>query len=199
MVECLEIKKKIVVLDLETTGFSPFSEEITEVGFVTLDGGTLEVMGMFDSLIDIKGKIPQKVASITNINNEMTKKFGLPKEVVGTYLREALKDAIVVAHNASFDFSFLAHHFDVEPDYFYDTLSLSRIAFPDEKKHDLKTVCQRFSVPLDGHHRALNDAMATAVILKVLLKDYNTWKNINTLHGGGRGIKYKPTHTKVVM
>ena len=195
----MEIKKKLIVIDLETTGFSPFANEITEVGFVILDGKTFEVMGSFDSLVNIEGKIPQKVVQLTGITNAATEKYGLPKEVVGEYLKHAIKDSILVAHNASFDFSFLSAQFGIDPEYFYDTLSLSRIAFPQEKKHNLETVCGRLNVSLEGHHRALNDAMATAEVLKRLLTDHDMWRNINTLHTGGRGLNFKPTHTKNII
>ena len=192
----MEIKKKIIVIDLETTGFSPVKNEITEIGFVVLDGRTLENMGGFNTLVKIEGRVPGKITELTGISNDMTEKFGLPKDMVGEYLRGALEDSVLVAHNASFDFSFLAEHFDIDPKFYYDTLSLSRIVYPDEKKHNLKDVCARLGISLEGHHRALNDAMATADVLKHMLLERNAWKSMNVLHGGGRGIRYKPTYTR---
>lgn len=195
----VEIKKKIVIIDIETTGFSPFADEITEVGLIALDGATLDVVGMFDALIKIEGKIPKKVVELTGITNELTDKYGHSKEYVGDIVREMTEGAILVAHNAPFDFSFLAQHFDIDPKFFYDTLSLSRFAYPEEKKHNLKDVCIRLGVNLVGHHRAINDCMATLDVMKHFFREHEGWRHINRLHKGGRGLQYKPTHTKEVV
>lgn len=195
----MNIKKKIIVFDIETTGFSPFSEEITEVGFIVLDGQTLDVVKLFDSLVKVDKKIPPKVVELTGITNELTDKYGISKQEMKDILTKEFDDAILVAHNAPFDLSFMSAHFDIDPKFFYDTLSLSRIAYPEEKKHNLKAVCDRIGVNLEGHHRAINDCMATVGILTHMFKEYDGWKHINKLHTGGRGLKYQPTHTKEVI
>lgn len=191
--------KPIVVLDFETTGFSPFNDEVTEVGAIVIDGKTGEVCNVFDSLIKVTKTIPYKVAELTGITNQLTDKHGLPFEVVKSYLQVLCKDAIVVAHNVQFDFQFLKHQFDIEPQFYYDTLTISRALYPEEKTHKLGDICARAGILLNGAHRALNDVEATVQLLN---KQLNTsevaMKYINTI-SSYRGLKFKPANTREVI
>lgn len=191
--------KTIAVLDVETTGFSPISEEVTEIAVVLLDGLTGEEMGSFDTLIDIEGKIPNKIVELTGITNEMTSKYGMPKDMVTTYLQEMLKDTIVVAHNVQFDFQFIKEHFGIVPKYYYDTLAISRSLYPSEKTHKLGVICERAGISLEGAHRAVNDTRATAELLNLQLdKEGVAMKYMNVIDSY-RGVKYKPDNTREVL
>lgn len=191
--------KTIAVLDVETTGFSPISEEVTEIAVVLLDGLTGEEMGSFDTLIDIEGKIPNKIVELTGITNEMTSKYGMPKDMVATYLQEMLKDTIVVAHNVQFDFQFIKEHFGIVPKYYYDTLAISRSLYPSEKTHKLGVICERAGISLEGAHRAVNDTRATAQLLNLQLdKEGVAMKYMNVIDSY-RGVKYKPDNTRDVL
>lgn len=191
--------KTIAVLDVETTGFSPISEEVTEIAVVLLDGLTGEEMGSFDTLIDIEGKIPNKIVELTGITNEMTSKYGMPKDMVATYLQEMLKDTIVVAHNVQFDFQFIKEHFGIVPKYYYDTLAISRSLYPSEKTHKLGVICERAGISLEGAHRAVNDTRATAELLNLQLnKEGVAMKYMNVIDSY-RGVKYKPDNTREVL
>ena len=190
--------KTIAVLDVETTSLSPYGE-VTEVGVILLNGETGEEVGSFNSLIKVEGEIPKKITELTGIDNSLTDSFGQDKEVVKNYLKNILDDSIVVAHNAQFDFSFLKHYFDITPKFYYDTLTISRSLYPEEKKHNLGVICERAGISLVGAHRAIVDARATAELLNLQLnKDGVAMKYMNVIDSV-YGVKFKPDNTRKVL
>lgn len=196
------INKKIAVLDLETTGFNAYDNEITEIGVILLDGKTGEEVGSFGTLLKIKAdSIPDKVIQLTGITKELTEQYGMELEVAGAYLKELLKDAVVVAHNVVFDFEFLKVHFDIDPKYFWDTLSISRGINQELRVHKLEVLCEEYGISLDNAHRASDDARATSKLLVEMFKERPdaTKGYINKISLGKYGIKYKPTHTQEVL
>ncbi len=159
-----------VVFDIETTGLSPEKEEITEIGAVKIVEGV--VTDTFSQLINPGKTIPPKITELTGITDDMVK----DKPTIDMVLPEFLTfcgDATIVAHNAGFDTGFirqkatrlgLSFHNKIN-----DTLRLSRELFPEAGKHSLDAVCNRLGVSLENHHRAVDDATATAeVFLKLL-------------------------------
>lgn len=190
--------KTIAVLDVETTSLSPYGE-VTEVGVILLNGETGEEVGSFNSLIKVEGEIPKKITELTGIDNSLTDSFGQDKEVVKNYLKNILDDSIVVAHNAQFDLSFLKHYFDITPKFYYDTLTISRSLYPEEKKHNLGVICERAGISLVGAHRAIVDARATAELLNLQLdKDGVAMKYMNVIDSV-YGVKFKPDNTREVL
>lgn len=157
--------KNIVVIDFETTGFDPIKNEATEVGAVQIDGKTGEITNQLNVLVKVVGKIPPKIVELTGITNELLDKHGLPKSVVGEYLKQMCDGAIVVAHNAKFDLGFLKHQFGITPQYWYDTLEISKSLYPDVKGHKLGNICERAGIELNNAHRAIADVMATVELL----------------------------------
>ncbi len=159
-----------VVFDIETTGLSPALEEITEIGAIRIEKGVQT--GSFSQLINPKKPIPPNITDLTGITDEMVKDMPSIDEVLPRFL-EFCKDAVIVAHNAAFDTGFLREkanrlglpfHYKIA-----DTLRLSRELFPHEKKHSLNVVAERLGVSLENHHRAVDDATATAeIFLKFL-------------------------------
>ena len=155
-------KAKYVVLDLETTGLSSLYNRMIEFGAVKIDHG-IEV-GRLDILVNPGCPIPKKISEITNITDEMlankpTAKEALPKIV------EFIGDAILVTHNADFDFNFLQEELKrnnmpelTNP--VIDTLSLSRYLFPDSRNHRLGSLCRNMDIYYDEEsaHRADYDA-----------------------------------------
>lgn len=159
-----------VVFDIETTGLSPEKEEITEIGAVKIVDGV--ITDTFSQLINPEKPIPPKITELTGITDAMVQ----DKPGIAVVLPEFLAfcgDATVVAHNAGFDTGFirqkatrlgLSFHNKIN-----DTLRLSRELFPEAGKHSLDAVCNRLGVSLENHHRAVDDATATAeVFLKLL-------------------------------
>ena len=169
-----------VVFDIETTGLDPQSETITEIGAVKLMNG--EVVDTFAQLINPERHIPEKITELTGISDDMVKDKPLLSEVLPGFL-DFCKGCIVVAHNAKFDTGFIRVHAarlkaefeknasegDERPNFEFkneveDTLELSRELFPSERSHKLDKVAERLEVSLENHHRAVDDATATAEI-----------------------------------
>lgn len=161
-----------VIFDIETTGLSPESEMITEIGAVKMVGG--RVVDRFSQLIDPKRPIPQNIVELTGITDEMVEGKPEISQVLPEFLSFCGKDAVIVAHNAKFDMGFVrfwARKLGYEiNNRVEDTLELSRELFPDEKSHKLNTVAARLGVSLENHHRAVDDAEAAAGIFAKLME-----------------------------
>ena len=151
-----------VVLDLETTGLSSRYDRIMEFGAVKVEKGL--VTSSLDLLINPECKIPEKIIRITSITDDMVKDKPTIKEVMPRIL-EYLKDAIIVTHNASFDYNFLREA-SLELGYgdltnpVIDTLALSHFLFPSAARHSLGSLCKNMDILYDEDkaHRADYDA-----------------------------------------
>ncbi|UDY35934.1 DEDD exonuclease domain-containing protein [Dermatobacter hominis] len=162
-----------VVVDLETTGGSPTTDTITEVGAVKLRGG--EVLGTFQTLVDPGRAIPPTITVLTGITQAMVAKAPRIETVLPSLL-EFMGDAVVVGHNVRFDVGFLqaALERDGRPPLTgptVDTVALARRLVRDEVPDcRLGTLADRLRLSHKPSHRALDDALATADLLHVLLE-----------------------------
>ena len=163
-----------VVFDLETTGAAVPPCRITEIGAYRVKNGV--VAEEFHSLVNPETRIPPFITSLTGISNEMVKDAPRFNEVVGNFL-DFIGDAVLVAHNAPFDMRFLNHEIGkIYENYRVAnpclcTVQLSRKLLPDIMNHKLKTLAEYYSVSLVNHHRASDDARATAHIFINLLAE----------------------------
>lgn len=160
-----------VVLDFETTGFSPQTDEIIEIGAVKFING-MEVE-RFGTLVKPDKEIPFEVSKLTGITLDMVKDAPDARQALAA-LREFIGDAVLVAHNAAFDLSFLKVGFrkylQVEvTNQVVDTLGTARVLLPHLKNHKLDTLVKEFKIELANHHRAVDDAAATGKLWQVLL------------------------------
>ena len=154
-----------VVFDIETTGFSPEKNRIIEIGAVKVVNG--EITDKFSSFVNPEVPIPFEIEQLTGINDNMV----LPAERIDSVLPKFLEfsqDCVLVAHNASFDVSFIAHNallqgLDFEPTVL-DTVALARHLMPNLNRFKLDTVAKALGISLENHHRAVDDAGATAEI-----------------------------------
>ncbi len=158
-------KGTYVVFDIETTGLSPVNDEITEIGAVKIIDG--QITETYSQLINPGRPIPQKIVQLTGITDEMV----ADKPSIDAVMPEFLafcENSVVVAHNASFDTGFIRQKSGMLNLSFQnkvmDTLRLSRELFPGQAKHSLGVVAERLGVSLENHHRAVDDATATAEI-----------------------------------
>ena len=158
------LDSEFVIFDVETTGLSPSSERLTEIGAVLVKKG--QVLDRFQTFVNPQKPIPAEITKLTGITDEMVK--DAPKE--GEALRALLSfagDRTLVAHNASFDMSFLraaaARTGQVVQNPFADTLAIARCALPQLKNHKLDTLAAHFQVSF-RHHRADDDSKALAQI-----------------------------------
>ncbi|NLB49585.1 MAG: PHP domain-containing protein, partial [Erysipelotrichia bacterium] len=199
-------KAKYVVLDLETTGLNCFYDRIIEFGAVRVENGI--VVESLDILINPERKLPKKIIEITNITDEMLVDKPIIEEVWPKILA-FIDDAIIVTHNADFDFSFIQHSLTRygrpklnNP--VIDTLALSRYLFPQSRNHRLGSLCRNMEVTYneDSAHRADYDARILNEVwqpmLVMLTKDdhHLTHADLGKLETPNTLRKYlRPTHT----
>lgn len=151
-----------VVLDLETTGLSPESNEIIEIGAILYKNGVKS--SEFTTLIRPKSRISGFITNLTGISNEMVSTAPSIEEALPE-LMTFLGDKPVLAHNASFDLGFLnaAYHrcFGIPfPNDYLDTMRISRKLYPNER-HRLQDLTARFGIRRDGAHRSMADCIMT--------------------------------------
>ncbi|SEF45583.1 DNA polymerase-3 subunit alpha [Caloramator fervidus] len=177
-----------VVFDIETTGFNANKDEIIEIGAVKIKD--FKIVDKFSALINPEREISKEIIELTGITNEMISDKPRLGEVLPLFL-EFIGDAPVVAHNAKFDTSFIREKSKKLNLKFentvIDTLTLSRWLLPELKKHKLNIIAEYLGVKLENHHRAVDDAEATANIFIKFLnmlkeKGANTIEDINKLY-----------------
>ena len=176
-----DLSAPFVVFDLETTGIGAKNNEIIEIGAVKVVDQT--IVDRYSVFVDPQRPIPYKIEQLTGINDSMVHGAKLITEILPEFL-EFCKGCVMVAHNASFDMGFihqkskdqgLTSDFTV-----VDTVSMSRALLPHLGKHTLDHVAKELGVSLENHHRAVEDAEATAEIFLRLCKRLEE-KGITTL------------------
>ncbi|CCH80118.1 conserved hypothetical protein [Nostocoides japonicum T1-X7] len=162
-----------VVVDLETTGGSPQDCGITEIGAVKVRGG--EVLGEFQTLVDPGEPIPAFISVLTGITDAMVREAPRVEAALGAFLDFA-GDAVLVAHNAGFDISFLraaaAQAGRPWPgNQVLDTVHLARqlLGRDEVPNHKLSSLAAHFGATTTPDHRALHDAQATVDVLHGLI------------------------------
>lgn len=168
-----------VTVDLETTGGSPRSSAITEIGAVKTRGG--EVIGEFQTLVDPGMPIPPMIVALTGITDVMVQAAPRIEAVLPPFI-EFLGDAVLVAHNAPFDVGFLKaafhdHGYAWPGNEILDTVTLARRATTNEEAPNkkLSTLARAFGTTVTPNHRALDDARATSEIMHAMFERLAAW------------------------
>ncbi|QXM06109.1 PolC-type DNA polymerase III [Crassaminicella indica] len=160
-----EINQSYVVFDIETTGLSSKNDKITEIGAVKIRDN--KIVDKFNILVNPGIPIPLKIVELTGITDDMVKDQPTIEEVLPKFL-EFIEDAPAVAHNANFDTSFIKQSCSQMGLEFnnpiIDTLPLAKILLPHLKRYKLNVIAKELNVKLENHHRAVDDAKATANI-----------------------------------
>ncbi|MCR5602637.1 MAG: PHP domain-containing protein, partial [Lachnospiraceae bacterium] len=160
-----------VVFDIETTGFNPVRNNIIEIGAVKVVNG--EIKDRFSTFVNPKEPIPYRITQLTTITDSMVEDAPFIAEVLPEFL-EFCEGCSLVAHNARFDVSFIkqkALDLGIEIDFTYiDTVAMARAMLPELGKFQLQHVAKALKVPLETHHRAVDDAGCTAEIFVRLVK-----------------------------
>ena len=185
-----------IVFDLETTGLSSLNDKIIEIGAVKVKNG--KIVDKFSTFVNPKRPIPFKITKLTSISDDMVVNAPSIEEILPEFL-EFCGDGILVAHNAGFDVGFIEENcsvLNIQKKFVYvDTVAIGRILLPTLTNYKLNTVSKALNISLENHHRAVDDAGATAEIFVKfidMLKDIN----INTL---GELNKYGETNTNAIM
>jgi DNA polymerase-3 subunit epsilon len=152
-------ERNYTIVDIETTGGNPKFHRIIEIGILRIEKG--ELVEKYKSFVNPGAEIPEFISSFTGISQKQVDKapdFGdIAEEIFPLF-----EDAVFVAHNSSFDYSFLKQSFKTAGFAFHlDTLCtvrLSRALFPEFKKHNLSALVERYNFICKNRHRAFDDA-----------------------------------------
>ena len=196
-----------VVFDIETTGFSPVKNKIIEIGAVRVENGV--ITDRMDEFVDPEVPIPFEIERLTGINDAMVMGAETIGPVLGRFL-EFCRGAVLVAHNASFDVGFISHNASVLGYEFHptvmDTVALARVLLPNLNRYKLDTVAKALNVSLENHHRAVDDAEATAgIFLKFveMLKKQHGMETLDDLNAFNQAedsaIMKMPTYHVIIL
>ena len=195
-----------VVFDIETTGFSAENDHIIEIGAVRVENG--EITDKFSAFVNPRTPIPFEIEKLTGISDEMV--MGEPgiEEILPRFLKFC-EGAVMVAHNAGFDMSFIRKNSGRQglPCAFtvVDTVALARVLLPKLPRYKLDTVAKALNVSLENHHRAVDDAGCTAEIFVKFVKmlkerdifDLDGVNQMSTLDQ--EAIKKLPSHHVIIL
>lgn len=160
-----DLNADFVVFDIETTGFSPVNNKIIEIGAVKIQQG--EITDRFSVFVNPGVPIPFEIEKLTSINDSMVMDAP-PIEVILPQFLDFCQNAVLVAHNANFDMSFIMENAKrqglLRKFTFVDTLGIARVLLTHQAKHTLDAVAKTLSISLENHHRAVDDAECTAHI-----------------------------------
>ena len=195
-----------IVFDIETTGFSAIRDKIIEIGAVKVVNG--EIVDRFSTFVNPQRPIPFEITNLTSITDEMVLEADPIENVLPQFL-EFVGDGVLVAHNASFDVGFIeqnCRYQEIEYRFTYvDTVAMARVLLPTLSKYKLNLVAKTLGISLENHHRAVDDAGATAEIfvkfVEMLKKDHITdLKGINRFgERNVNAIRKMATHHIIIL
>ncbi len=166
------IEGPFVCIDTETTGLKPDRDRLIEVGLVRIQDG-VEV-DRFQTLLQPGISLPSIITDITGITDDDL--IGAPSfEDVAEEIASFLDGALFVAHNAEFDYGFLKYEFaragiDLSLSRLC-TVRLSRMLYPEHRRHDLSSIIERYDFPIENRHRAFDDALIVWKLLQQMKSD----------------------------
>ena len=202
----IPVEGSVVCFDLETTGLDSENDRIIEIGACLYEDG--QITNVFNTFVDPGMDIPSRITEITGITNDMV--LGAPKEEEAvTKFVDFCKGLPLVAHNASFDMSFVKaacsriESLKEQSFTYIDTLALSQSLLSDLPKHRLDSLTKHFKLPTFNHHRASDDAIALARIydklIEILEKEgFKTYLNLNE-QLGGKNIKHSKLYHMILL
>lgn len=171
----LNVEKKLVddyvVFDLETTGLEPTTCEIIEIGALKYKNN--ELVEEFSVLIKPKSNISETIVGITGITDEMVKDALGIEEILPKFL-EFIGDLTLVAHNSSFDLSFIEENIkrlglNMINNKNIDTVALAREYIPKVYNYKLTTLKNYFKLDF-GSHRSIDDCKTTNYVYQYCKK-----------------------------
>ena len=159
----------VVVFDFETTGLEYSKNEIIEIGAVKLKNG--EIVETFSCFIKPKEEIPEEITRLTGITNDMVKDAYTIDKVIPDFYKFCY-GCVIIAYNIDFDYKFLNFQ-ATKLGYKFtnrqiDAMYLARLNVVGAKNFKLSSICAKLGVSLEGAHRAINDTIATAEVVKLI-------------------------------
>lgn len=160
----LDFLDSYVVVDIETTGFSPKANEIIEIGAIKVINN--KVVDEFNVLINIHSQVPDNIVRLTGITDELLIDSGIEAKEAILLFDNFICDMVLVGHNVNFDINFLYDYFEYYmgkhlSNDFVDTQRIAKGLIKDTYNHKLMTLARKFNIKNENAHRALNDVYVT--------------------------------------
>ena len=163
--------KVLAIVDVETTGQSAAYGRIIEIAVLRVEEG--RIVKTFQTLVNPERYVSPMIEGLTGISNDDVARAPVFAEI-SRGLMKILDGAVFVAHNASFDYSFVRNEFRALGIVFSArclcTVKLSRKLYPQYRHHDLSSVIQRHAIPVASRHRAMGDVRAVHEFLSVVAR-----------------------------
>lgn len=165
--------KDYVAFDLETTGLSPETDQIIEIGALKVKDG--KVVERFMEFVKPDKKISPMITNITGITNEMVADARNTQEIMKDFV-DFCGDYVLVGHNIMFDYKFCkiyankyGYTFEKQG---IDTLKIARKIHNDLESKSLGVLCDYYKIVNQAAHRAYHDALATAKLYQCMAHYY---------------------------
>lgn len=163
--------KDYIILDLETTGLSKYSSNITEIAAIKVEDG--EIKDVFQTLVNPEMHIPSNITRLTGITDSMVSESPTIKEALPDFIN-FMEDKIMVAHNATFDHGFIEYHAAKHLNHQVTnqklcTKKLANRLVPQLPSKKLSSLCSHFEVTNEQAHRAMADVKATYQVFQKFL------------------------------
>lgn len=181
--------QNLAIIDVETTGMSAIRNRIIEIAIIRVEKN--KIVDKFTSLVNPEVSLPYFITNLTGITEDELDRapvFGQMKKKVN----KLLKDAIFVAHNVWFDYSFIQNEMERVNLSFNAprccTVRLSRRLYPEHRSHSLQALIQRYGFNYSNRHRAYDDAYVLWQFLKQIKatfpKEYvkDEWERLVSLY-----------------
>lgn len=195
-----------VVFDLETTGLNARKDKIIEIGAVKVVDG--KITERFSTFVNPEIGIPYQIEELTGISGQMVAQAPVIETVLPQFL-EFAQDAVLAAHNAVFDVSFIEKNsadIGIDCDFTtIDTVGLARFLLPSLGRFKLNQVAKALNIPLGNHHRAVDDAECTALIFIRFMemlgeRGMECLKDVNEMAGADANmIRKLPSYHAIIL
>lgn len=162
-----------VAFDTETTGLSSSSDRVIEIGAVKFDKNG--IISKYETFLNPQKPISAECTAINHITDEMVKDAPVAKDELPSFV-EFSKDAVLIAHNATFDLNFINAELERAKlselkNKAIDTLNLVRWAYPLLGKYNLQLMARLMNIKVEDAHRAYDDARVCMEVFLKTLKD----------------------------
>ena len=178
---------EFVGFDIETTGTLSHVDHIVEIAGTRFKDG--RPVASYQSLVSLEGSMPKEASAVNGITDDMLKGQPPVAEVLDQFA-DFCGDSVMAAHNAPFDFQFIAravqdHRTQAPGGPVLDTCNLARKAFPGQINYKLSTLCAHLKIKPGRFHRAAADAMACGCLFHLILEKlpYNTLEEVIRFSG----------------
>lgn len=154
------------LLDIETTGLSPYRDRATELGAIKVRNG--EIVDEYSHLVayDKSNRVPAFITKLNGITEEKIINEGIPVAEAIHDFRQFIGDDVIIGYNVNFDLNFIydlakKYHLPELNNNYVDVLRLARAYYPKERHNRLIDCMQRAGIAQVEQHRGLDDSIDT--------------------------------------